>query len=896
MKSVYNATDLQEQEEYDYIVKGGTAGFLNAAGMVANLMQEDDGNTTAQTVTSEDGAANASGRVLGGSSMINWVEATAVLHSNLATWQAIIKRSFVASWGWHRQRIYSEPHNRNQSWGRHGAVELLNKAAPQNLRVAVHATVERIIFSSNESTIGVAYTESKGKSHRALVREKGEVILSAGAIGSPQLLLLSGISPDFNLSSSLNIPVLHSQSNVGEFMADNINFLILFPRDLSYQKVVGITSDYYIEGLSYSFSFPFTPPFSFLPNPSFPMDLSLAILCGKIPESLSTRSLWLSSSSAPDVRASRVVRFNYFAIPVDLADCVAGMRKMGDMMKINAMNGFKYRDLEGDKVSSFWSCHSSMEEFCRKTVILFWHYHGRCPVGKVVLASSSSSDYDFNYMKSVRNASDLPEREEYDYIVVGGGTAGCPLAATLSQKYSVLVLERGNVPAAHPSVSHTSGLFADLIEEDDGTTPAQRFTSEDGIANARGRVLGGSSMINVGLYSRANSEFYLNSGIQWDMDMVDKAYQWLEDTIVFRSELKSWQAIFREALLEGGIGPDNGFSLDHRVGTKAAGSTFDGHGNRHGAVELLNKAHLKNLRVAVQATAQRIIFSANASSLRAIGVVYTDSKGRSHKAFVGENGEVILSAGAIGSPQLLLLSGIGPDSDLSSLNIPVLQSQSHVGKFMKDNPRNNINLVIPFPIDPSYQIAVGITSDYYIESFVYSLSLPITPPFSLLPNSTSSLDLNLAAIFAKFPIPLSKGFLRLSSSDDAGATPIVRFNYFADPADLASCVAGMRKISDILKTNAVDQFRYGVLEKGEKGFKFLEPSFPMNQSDDSSMEEFCRKTTTTFWHYHGGCVVGKVVDEDLMVIGTSSLRVVDGSTFTTSPGTNPQATVMMLGR
>lgn len=284
------------------------------------------------------------------------------------------------------------------------------------------------------------------------------------------------------------------------------------------------------------------------------------------------------------------------------------------------------------------------------------------------------------------------------------------------------------------------------------------------------------------------------------------------------------------------------------------------------------------------------------TGLGAIGVVYTDSKGKSHRAFIRENGEVVLSAGAIGSPQLLLLSGIGPDSDLSSLNIPVLQSQSHVGKFMKDNPRNNVNLVIPFPIDPSHQLAVGITSDYYIESFTYPLSIPINPPFSLLHNSTYSLDLNLAVISAKVSVPLSNGSLWLSSSDDVGATPIVRFNYFADPADLASCVAGMRRVGDILKTNAVDRFKHGDMKKGEKGFKFLEPSLPMNQSDDSSMEEFCRNSLSTFWHYHGGCVVGKVVDEDLMVIGTSSLRVVDASTFTTSPGTNPQATILMLGR
>lgn len=74
------------------------------------------------------------------------------------------------------------------------------------------------------------------------------------------------------------------------------------------------------------------------------------------------------------------------------------------------------------------------------------------------------------------------------------------------------------------------------------------------------------------------------------------------------------------------------------------------------------------------------------------------------------------------------------------------------------------------------------------------------------------------------------------------------------------------------------------------------PSLPDNVSDDREMGEFCRRTVGTIWHYHGGCVVKKVVDRNLKVLKVESLRVVDGSVFPVSPGTNPQATLMMMGR
>ncbi|PON79344.1 Glucose-methanol-choline oxidoreductase, N-terminal [Trema orientale] len=222
-------------------------------------------------------------------------------------------------------------------------------------------------------------------------------------------------------------------------------------------------------------------------------------------------------------------------------------------------------------------------------------------------------------MKSVYDATDLPLEDEhyYDYIVIGGGTAGCPLAATLSEKYSVLVLERGGAPNSHPNVLHFGGFFANLMQEEDhegDDTPAQRFTSEDGVENVRGRVLGGTSMINAGFYSRADEEFFSEMGIKWDMDSVEKAYEWVEDTIVSQLRLPLWQSAVKEALLEAGVGPDNEFNLNHKLGTKFAGSTFDQAGRRHGAVELLNRADFERLRVAVRATVERIIFSAEASS------------------------------------------------------------------------------------------------------------------------------------------------------------------------------------------------------------------------------------------------------------------------------------------
>lgn len=94
----------------------------------------------------------------------------------------------------------------------------------------------------------------------------------------------------------------------------------------------------------------------------------------------------------------------------------------------------------------------------------------------------------------------------YDYIIVGGGAAGCPLAATLSQNYSVLLLERGGSPYGDPNITNLAA-FGNALSDPSPSSPSQRFVSEDGVINARARVLGGGTCLNAGFYSRASPDY-----------------------------------------------------------------------------------------------------------------------------------------------------------------------------------------------------------------------------------------------------------------------------------------------------------------------------------------------------------------------------------------------------
>jgi choline dehydrogenase-like flavoprotein len=105
-------------------------------------------------------------------------------------------------------------------------------------------------------------------------------------------------------------------------------------------------------------------------------------------------------------------------------------------------------------------------------------------------------------------------------------------------------------------------------------------------------------------------------------------------------------------------------------------------------------------------------------------------------------------------------------------------------------------------------------------------------------------------------------------------------------------VQAVRVIAKLLNTPSLRRFN----ADSSHDFNFTGQALPKNMSDDAAMAQFCRDTLDTMWHFHGGCEVGSVVNERYQVNGVDNLRIVDGSTFRDSPGTNPQATTMMLGR
>ena len=110
---------------------------------------------------------------------------------------------------------------------------------------------------------------------------------------------------------------------------------------------------------------------------------------------------------------------------------------------------------------------------------------------------------------------------------------------------------------------------------------------------------------------------------------------------------------------------------------------------------------------------------------------------------------------------------------------------------------------------------------------------------------------------------------------------------------------GLTVIERVIQSKAFENFTYpyfSVEELLNMTAEFPVNMLPRHDSDSRSLEQFCRDTVMTIWHYHGGCQVGRVVDAQYWVLGVDALRVIDGSTFNASPGTNPQGTVMMLGR
>lgn len=212
-----------------------------------------------------------------------------------------------------------------------------------------------------------------------------------------------------------------------------------------------------------------------------------------------------------------------------------------------------------------------------------------------------------NYM-FVKEATSAPAVTYYDYIIIGGGTSGCPLAATLSQNAAVLLLERGGSPYGNPNITNLAN-FASTLSDISPGSPSQQFISEDGVYNVRARVLGGGSALNAGFYTRATAAYVKQAG--WNGTAVNMSYEWVEKKVAFEPPMLEWQSAVRDGLVEVGVLPYNGFTYKHMYGTKVGGTIFDRQGHRHTAADLLDYADPKRITVYLHATVHKILFRSN---------------------------------------------------------------------------------------------------------------------------------------------------------------------------------------------------------------------------------------------------------------------------------------------
>ncbi|XP_049767160.1 glucose dehydrogenase [FAD, quinone] [Schistocerca cancellata] len=554
-------------------------------------------------------------------------------------------------------------------------------------------------------------------------------------------------------------------------------------------------------------------------------------------------------------------------------------------------------------------------------------------------------------------------RREYDFVVVGAGSAGSVLGGRLSEVagWSVLVLEAGTYESEITDVPLLS-LYLHKSRYDWGyrsqPQPSACQAMEDKrCVWTRGKVLGGSSVLNTMLYIRGNRRDYDtwaslgNAG--WSFEEVLPYFRKSQDQrnpYLARSSRyhatggpltvqdAPWHTPLGIALVQAGV--EMGYEHRDINGERQTGFALFQFTMRRGyrcsaAKAFLRPARLRpNLHVALHAHVTRVLL--DPATRRAYGVEFLRD-GVRHTVLARK--EVILSAGAINSPQLLMVSGVGPADHLRSLGIPVVQQSPGVGEnlmdhiavgglvFPVDYPVSvvvdrvmNLNAALRYavlgegPLTSSVGLeAVGFVSTKFanrsddwpdIEFMLTSSSTPSdggTQARKAHGITQRFYDEMFGAITGKdmygvFPMilrPKSRGRVRLASADPL-RYPLMFHNYLTHPHDVAVLREGAKMALALAETAALRRFGARFHRVPVLGCRHLPPF------TDEYWECVVRQYTMTIYHMSGTCKMGPaadplaVVDDQLRVRGVSGLRVVDASVFPTIPSGNINAPVIMV--
>ena len=509
----------------------------------------------------------------------------------------------------------------------------------------------------------------------------------------------------------------------------------------------------------------------------------------------------------------------------------------------------------------------------------------------------------------------------YDFIVVGAGSAGCVIAEGLSTRHSVLLLEAGGSDRASEVVIPAAFSKQFMTERDWAyQTEAEPHALDRSFYLPRGKMLGGTSSMNAMIYIRGRPSDYdrwLETGaIGWGWEDVLPVFIAMERNQRGASELHGASGsvrvedlrnpnplarLFVEAAAERGIAPNRDFNGAIQDGVGFYQVTQK-RGRRWSAADAYLRPAMSRptLEVVTDALVSRVIFEGN----RATGVEYVKDG-----ALIGvsASSEVILSAGAIGSPQILQMSGVGDPDHMAVLGIEVVAANSHVGQHLQDHPVIGViqaststetldDAENPVEMAKWALLRRGRLTSNVAEAGAFVRSDPdLAEPdlqFHFGPahfedhgrGSYGGHGYSLGSVLIN---PRSRGSIRAVSTDPT-VSPAIRGNYLSNPRDLRALRSGFDLTREILAASSFD---------GVRGEELVPGSHVTSNSD---IEHFIRDRCEAFYHPVGTCRMGTeedttVVDPMLRVRGTTGLRVADASVMPTIVSGNTNAPTLMIG-
>ncbi len=524
--------------------------------------------------------------------------------------------------------------------------------------------------------------------------------------------------------------------------------------------------------------------------------------------------------------------------------------------------------------------------------------------------------------------------DNFDYIIVGAGSAGCVLANRLTEngRYTVCVLEAGPRDW-NPFIHIPAGFMKTLVNPKINwmyETTATEWTANRVIAVPRGKTLGGSSSINGHVYNRGQKmdfDTWSQKGNKgWGYADVLPYFKKCEQKIgagdeIYRGKdgnLKindlDWRDPLCDAFIQGansiGIPSNTDYNGAKQEGVSYVQRTTHKRLRVSAAKAFLNPAKSRsNLTIITNALATKIMLDGK----RAVGVLYKKGSKDAHTLELKANKEVILSGGAINSPQLLQLSGIGPSELLKTHGIEVQHELPGVGLNLRDHyaPRftaraKNITTINEKARGPRLW---GEVAKYFLGAkSIVTLSPTLVYCFWHSNESVKNHDLQLTFTPASYKEgvqsqlddqpgftiaswqqrPESLGFVKIRSNNPFEA-PVIQPNYLEAEEDRKVLIAGMRLARRLMRTEPLAPY-----------FEFEQYPGEHIQTDDELLQIARERGTTTF-HVMGSCRMGpssdatSVVDEKLRVRGIDNLRVVDASIMPTMLSANLNAGAMMIG-